>query len=336
MRRLAPVAIVVFTALLTLPALAPARAQAPARARAQAPAQAPAAAAEGNRLTVTLRYTLEMKPGTKRVVFTAVVPRTIPGRQDVRDIRYATPPRVVFDERTNRYAQWVLEEPGKTVDLSIEADVVLYRYDFDTARAQARYRDFEDPVEVAEWLGDEKYLESSGEAVREAARALVGKDEEETARKTMEFVAKTLKRTGYDPADNGAAKVLEKKCGDCTDFADLFIALCRANGLPARFREGFVTDAAPAEVLAKLNDTAKHDWAEVYLKAYGWVPFDPIRVNNGAATFERLRPAYLYLDGLRSNPVLSNFHYWAYRSQGDGPKVNESFLVKRPSTPPGR
>ena len=54
--------------------------------------------------------------------------------------------------------------------------------------------------------------------------------------------------------------------GDCGQQAMLFITLCRYNGVPARWQSGW--NLFP-------NDTSNHDWAEIYLAPYGWVPVDP-------------------------------------------------------------
>jgi hypothetical protein len=46
----------------------------------------------------------------------------------------------------------------------------------------------------------------------------------------------------------------------------LFITLCRLNGIPARWQSGWNT-------FPRFKDM--HDWAEMYIAPYGWVPVDP-------------------------------------------------------------
>ncbi len=70
-----------------------------------------------------------------------------------------------------------------------------------------------------------------------------------------------------DPYPPGVT--LQKKSGTCRDYAVLFVAICRAVGLAARFVSGYQEGDL---------ETAAHDlhaWAEVYVPGGGWRGFDP-------------------------------------------------------------
>jgi transglutaminase-like putative cysteine protease len=54
--------------------------------------------------------------------------------------------------------------------------------------------------------------------------------------------------------------------GDCGQEAMLFITLCRLNGIPARWQSGWHIFPGIGSI---------HDWSEIYLAPYGWVPVDP-------------------------------------------------------------
>jgi transglutaminase-like putative cysteine protease len=54
--------------------------------------------------------------------------------------------------------------------------------------------------------------------------------------------------------------------GDCGQEALLFITLCRLNGIPARWQSGWNTFPEAKSI---------HDWSEIYLEPWGWVPVDP-------------------------------------------------------------
>ena len=70
----------------------------------------------------------------------------------------------------------------------------------------------------------------------------------------------------WDPAP----VVLTNGHGSCSEYTMLFIALCRAAGLPARYQGG----SRPRDDLP-YTDEIFHRWAEVYFPAIGWVPVDP-------------------------------------------------------------
>ena len=83
--------------------------------------------------------------------------------------------------------------------------------------------------------------------------------------------------------------------GDCGEEALLFITLCRLNGIPARWQSGW--RIVP-------GDEGLHDWAEVYLAPYGWVPVDPtlsVWAAHGATALtrsERQEVSDFYFGGL--------------------------------------
>jgi hypothetical protein len=72
-------------------------------------------------------------------------------------------------------------------------------------------------------------------------------------------------------ASQPASWVLENRYGVCDELTNLFIAMARSLGIPARFVSGlsFTNDERFTE------EWGLHGWAEVYFPGYGWVPFDP-------------------------------------------------------------
>ena len=70
---------------------------------------------------------------------------------------------------------------------------------------------------------------------------------------------------GWDPAPT----VLSRGSGSCSEYTYLFVAMCRAAGIPARYEAGgHVRDTLP------YVDTVFHRWHQVYLPPYGWVNID--------------------------------------------------------------
>ncbi len=92
---------------------------------------------------------------------------------------------------------------------------------------------------------------------------------EQTARAIFDWVRQRVQDAGYDGTDRGALYALTQQRGDCTEFATLFVALCRRAGIPARAMGGYV-----ASQNAILDPAAFHNWAEFHLDGR-WHIADP-------------------------------------------------------------
>lgn len=68
--------------------------------------------------------------------------------------------------------------------------------------------------------------------------------------------------------------LLLKPGGKCTDISSLYVALCRAAGVPAREVFSIRLGKKPEENIT----TYQHCWAEFFLPGYGWVTVDPADV----------------------------------------------------------
>ncbi|MBP6978031.1 MAG: transglutaminase domain-containing protein [Bacteroidales bacterium] len=69
---------------------------------------------------------------------------------------------------------------------------------------------------------------------------------------------------------NTAPTVLSRGNGSCSEYTFVFISMCRAAGIPARY---------VGSVVVRGDDTCMddvfHRWVEVYMPGYGWIPVDP-------------------------------------------------------------
>lgn len=69
---------------------------------------------------------------------------------------------------------------------------------------------------------------------------------------------------------NSAPTVLNRGNGSCSEYSFVYISMCRAAGLPARYVGAVVVRGDDASM-----DDAFHRWVEVYMPGYGWIPIDP-------------------------------------------------------------
>jgi transglutaminase-like putative cysteine protease len=280
----------------------------------------PLAPSAANRVSFTLRFRVTGKQGTEKAIVTALVPKTIDGRQKILQAKYTPNPESVFEENGNKYARFVLNNPTGVQVITLDVDAELYRYDLEVA-SKRRRGELESKERLAPWLATEKFIEKDAPEIKQAAKSIGGADEMDTLRNILAFVRQKVRYSGFDNDDHGALWALKNGKGDCTEFSDLFVALCRAKNIPARVWEGYLTDDV-AE-----GDTAKHIRVEVYTRKYGWVPFDPLHVARGNAGFDSLKPVYVYLGCQRNDAILQNYHFAAYRYFGTAIDFETSFTV---------
>lgn len=107
--------------------------------------------------------------------------------------------------------------------------------------------------------------------VKALAAKIVGNEKNPAvkARLIYDYLAKTNKYSfarEYSTLRCIPEYVLENHYGDCGQIALTYITLCRAAGVPARWQSGWV-------IYPQLTNL--HDWTEIWLAPYGWVPVDP-------------------------------------------------------------
>jgi len=68
--------------------------------------------------------------------------------------------------------------------------------------------------------------------------------------------------------------LLESREGYCTYFATAFALLARAEGIPARYVQGFCAPIGEGMETVVYSGMA-HSWPEVYMEGVGWIPFEP-------------------------------------------------------------
>ncbi|MEW5993104.1 MAG: transglutaminase domain-containing protein [Candidatus Zixiibacteriota bacterium] len=123
------------------------------------------------------------------------------------------------------------------------------------------------------YLVNDTKFDLDNPVIRKAVKAAIG-DETNAywiARRIYNYV---LDHVQYELARgwNVAPTVLERGTGSCSEYSFVFIAMCRAAGIPARYVGSVVIRGDDASW-----DNVYHRWVEIYLPTYGWLPVDPSR-----------------------------------------------------------
>lgn len=68
--------------------------------------------------------------------------------------------------------------------------------------------------------------------------------------------------------------IFDSKKGYCSYYATAFVLLARAEGLPARYVQGYRVPLSAADSI-EVNSSMAHAWPEVYFEGVGWIDFEP-------------------------------------------------------------
>jgi transglutaminase-like putative cysteine protease len=284
---------------------------------------------QSNTVEFDLIYDFSVPGETHRMSFIVVLPQTIPNRQKILSRGYSPKPSRIFDENGNRYAEFVFDQPQRHAKIKICVKAELFRHDLLTARMQAK-KEHPADYQFTDFLRHERYIEKDDQQIQEIADGIEGRTEIDVVKDIYDYVLDNMEYVVRGRRDQGAVRALEQGRGDCTEYSDLFVAICRAKDIPARVVAGYTVRVDTA--------TSKHNWAEVYLQNYGWVPFDLAsgdveNVLMRGRAFSRLRPVYIYLSHIRNEQVLGYRSFGRYKYWGDKVRFTDSIEFKRPAQP---
>ncbi len=164
--------------------------------------------------------------------------------------------------------------PGQTVNVKADVEILTTGEKL-VADQGGKIADI--PSELSSYTSGAKYWETTDPTIRAKASDLIKPTDSvyTNAKRVYDFVVSTL---AYDQAkinDNvrvGAAGVLKNPSYVvCQEYADLFVTLLRAGGIPAREYYG-LTDS---DELKTSETNILHAWADVYIPKYGWLIADP-------------------------------------------------------------
>jgi transglutaminase-like putative cysteine protease len=202
----------------------------------------------------TLRFTYTLNNTSGELIpqadFIAMIPLEIEGAQHIESI-FATdayaflPPK----DMTNSL-QFTLKNfpPYATKIISITVKL--------TVDAVAK----EDFIVRHQYLNTQDYIETTSAVVASIAPQLKNKKSQVSAKATYEWLVNNIADAGYVSDNKGAQYALEKRTGDCTEHMYAFVALARANKIPARGLAGFVVP----NTAGILNSADYHNWAEFF------------------------------------------------------------------------
>jgi transglutaminase-like putative cysteine protease/sugar lactone lactonase YvrE len=212
-------------------------------------------------------------------VFMAI-PENLPNQDILGEIRYSPQPRgFVTDRWGQRFARFVFPVLSAGAQVRAKVKVQVRHHRNEIFIFPERVGDLKEiPGELKKFQADGFKYDLNHPLIKEAVEEAVGGENRPywIMRRIVKYIDDRIEYNlkplgGWNPAPT----VLKRGTGSCSEYTFLFIALCRAAGLPARY-SGAVVVRDPDRGF----DYVWHRWAEVFLPRYGWVPVDAQAADN--------------------------------------------------------
>lgn len=244
-----------------------------------------------------LKYHLK-NPKTLNGIATIALPPDILGRQEIIfESLEPEPLKIYTDEDGNYLADYKLSG-GQKLDVEFKGLARIFNQPIKPSEGGA-FAKIPTPL-IENYTKQRPFWEVDHPEIQNQAKTIVDrrKTVAENAWAIYDFVSQRLtynKEAGASYADRtGAVQALnEPEDVVCMGFTDLFIALARAAGIPARELDGYAYTSdnvlKPLSIEFRGSDVL-HAWPEFYDPYFGWVAIDPTwgSTTNGLDYFSKL------------------------------------------------
>jgi transglutaminase-like putative cysteine protease len=167
---------------------------------------------------------------------------------------------IIADAAGNQVLHFAVQKipPFATKILNITADLRMFSTPRETSLP-----------DLTELLRQEEFIECGDPGIKNLAQKLKAANDIKTAQNIFNWISENIKYSGYVSSARGALWALQRGKGDCTEYMYLFVALCRANKIPARGIAGYVIREN-----SQIEAEDYHNWAEFYADGL-WRIADP-------------------------------------------------------------
>jgi transglutaminase-like putative cysteine protease len=222
-------------------------------------------------VTMTVTAKPDAAPAGETICAWMPIPRQYPFQDDIKLLATSSPVKHLDDLQSPIRSACLEQQAqaGKPTQFQVEYEYTARAVRFDVKPSEVRPCDPSDPA-LKEYLGEAAHVVFTPE-LRQLSQEIVGDETNPylKAKKCYDWIADHIKYSfaiEYSTIRNISDYCRAKGYGDCGQEALLFIALCRLNGIPARWQSGWNTFP---------GDKSNHDWSEIYLAPCGWMPVDP-------------------------------------------------------------
>lgn len=251
----------------------------------------------------TIHYRFRIRNTSNRPVsdgyFLVRAPVKHTGTQDCKNIESVHPYSILSDSSSNQILKFSFDTIAPYASKIITVKALVTMTDTPAVPAGAVPLSGSDPPQEM-MINDPGILRLARELTADSVRA--------TAFNIYEWVANNIAYAGYSTDAKGAANTFVSRKGDCTEFADLFVALAQAADIPARRVSGYL-----ARQSGFVKPADYHDWAEFSDKGVWRIADAQLR------NFDEQYADYIAMrivDHQPSDDLMMRFHRFSIHGKG--------------------
>lgn len=220
----------------------------------------------GQNQVYTMGLTYHLNNSERNTVYTEIaLPMNTPYQTIVYDSIIPKPQAVSVDNDGNYIAKYTLK-PKESIQVQVIAKAIVF--------SKSTYVEPLSSQQKILLTQKQTYWETDDERIASLAATL------KTPEKIYDFVVSNLTYNESKTVSNfdrlGAKKVIRSPDNSvCMEFTDLFIAIARAAGIPAREINGYAYTNDTRLRPASLSQDTLHAWPEYYDTERGWIAVDP-------------------------------------------------------------
>jgi len=255
-------------------------------------------------VTITKTIKVEEKYNIKQASFRQSIPIDVKDKQSIIKLNIDPKADTLYSESGEMYAKWDISDFRVGDSIKINFLMAIHPYDFHSS--QNKTNNSQRSIDLDAYLKNDNNLNLNSKKIESKAKKLSEGSDLKTVKNVFNFVTNHMQYEPMKGHSKGAKKSLENGIGDCTEYSELMVALCRASKIPARVISGYA--------LIDNKKVEYHSWVEVFLAEYGWTPFDPTFADNESTntTFDKMKNLYVYLSN--SAQHLHDYREFEYTS----------------------
>lgn len=193
--------------------------------------------------------------------------------QIVNDIKFSQEPeKITVDAIGNKFAHYTIAQvdPFTSANYTINISLLMRSTDFNIQKDEIK--NYEE--DINKFILESSLINFRESEIQELANT-ISQNSSNIVDIAWNSYVWVIDNINYQQiaGENDALTTLKNREGGSAELGNLYVALLRANGIPARRVSGWGKNFQLEEEyhLAKFA----HGWAEFYLPEYGWIPVDP-------------------------------------------------------------